>query len=287
MKRYTAESLEKTWGSDDSANARAKRGRWSTGPNEDELVVFERFIKRAISGIRNPKALVLGATTELRDLAIKNGCDTLAVDLSHKLLALFNGAMDFKDSEKNAYMKCDWFRMKLFLAQASFDVVLADCSLNNVPPEDNSALMGIVSSLLKKEGYFITRNFMFCPEEKKREMKDLIREYNEGRNTPVGLFLEAGMYTKYKDIAYDMSKKELFWQRMTDDLINEVEGKISKKEMAYIRNVGKHAKVHSSIIFPIGEFEKMLRKSFKIEDIVKLDKYVYTRGMPIYFLKKK
>ena len=42
-----------------------------------------------------------------------------------------------------------------------------------------------------------------------------------------------------------------------------------------------------SMLFPIGEFEKMLRKSFKIEDIVKLCKYVYTRGMPVYFLKKK
>lgn len=287
MKRYTASSLENTWGSDESATARAKRGRWSTGPNEDELAVYERFLKKAVKGIDNPRVLVLGATTELRDMAIELGCECLAVDLSPRLITLFHDHMKHKDSDKNHYMKYDWFKMMDLLLPESFDVVLADCSLNNVPAEDNELLLKITSDFLKEGGYSIQRNFMFNPDKKKRELKDFITEYNEGRNTPVGLYLEMVFYSSLYEKSFDKKKKELFWEKFADEIISCVENDLPEKEMAYIKNIAKHAKVHSSIVFTLKEFEDMLKRHFDILDTVKLEKYVYTHGMPIYLLKKK
>ncbi|MFC1754678.1 methyltransferase domain-containing protein [Thermoproteota archaeon] len=287
MKRFTARSLQNSWGSDESAKARARRGRWSTGPNELELEVFGRFLKKAIQGKENPKALVLGATTELRDIAIDYGCECLAVDLSPRLLYMFHNAMKHKESEKNHYMKGDWFKMEQFFLPESFDVVLADCSLNNIPAEDNNVMMRITRNLLRKGGYFISRSFVYCPERRNREIKEFIKEFNEDRNTPVGLFLEMAMHSKFTEIGLEKEKKEIFWEKIAEDIMRSVEKDIPEKEMAYIRNIGEHAKVHSSIVFEKDEFEAMLRNHFEIESIEMIEKYVYTKGMPIYVLKKK
>lgn len=61
------------------SGSRSKR-EGASAPRQNDLKIYEKFLKQAIKNKKDPKALILGATPELRDLCLKHKCETMAID---------------------------------------------------------------------------------------------------------------------------------------------------------------------------------------------------------------
>ena len=141
MKKFTKTGLEHTWGEKEIVKARARRGPGTSSPTPEEMKVYEKFFLLAKN---KTKTLVLGATPELRDLAIENGSETTAVDVSPSLLLAQTNNMHYKNDPKNHYLIGDWLEIHKRFPKNGFDIVLADVSLANLPLKSNEKMLKII-----------------------------------------------------------------------------------------------------------------------------------------------
>ena len=111
MKEHTSQNLKGSWGQKENVMSRAKRGKATSAPDEKTLAVERKFFKIAQGNKKKIKTLVLGATPELRDLAISMGSETIAVDISPRLLLALTNVMKHKDDPKNKFIVGDWLLM--------------------------------------------------------------------------------------------------------------------------------------------------------------------------------
>ncbi len=268
-------SVQKTWRIPLAVKTRANRGKGTSAPTKEELKVYENHFKR----VKHRRTLVLGGTPELRDLAIKHGSETVAVDISPTLLPALTSAMKYKDSDKNRAVVGDWLEMDKFLESGSFDVALADASFNNVAINRQTKLLKITNELLKKGGYFITRQVIYDKKQAK-SFDEISKSYRNKGNTIIGLLLETGLYGSK---AYNKRKRELSLAKS----IREIKRAIKKADKRDYDNLYKHASLMTIMILPKKEWENKAKKYFVIKNIESLKKYTYTKTFPIYVLKKK
>lgn len=270
------------------ASSRAKR-EGSSAPIKEELDIYKKYLKLAIKG-KNPRVLVLGATPELRDMAIGLGCETLAIDISFNVIESMYETMKFRDDDKNLMMRCDWLKMVQFLPEHCFDAVLADASLNNIPVKLHPELLKNINKLLKPDGYFITRNFIYLPEKPQENFSYFQKQYNQKKTTWLMFWFALGYYTKWKKKIYNEKTKEWSVKKMFDlfnPALEKGEIKLRKEDVWKIRNIEKHGGKIIHITFFKKEFENMLKKYFAIKAIVEAPRWTYTEFMPIYVLKIK
>ena len=286
MEKYTREGLKGSWGDMKIVEARSKRGPGTSAPIEEELEIYEEFFKIAIGNKKKTRNLVLGGTPELRDLALKYGSETIAVDISPKLLLALTNVMEHKNEDNNKFMIGDWLDMGKFLQRNSFDIILADLSINNIPFEKWESLFNTLKKLLKKKGYFIIRHINYNQSKKFKDYKKIIDDFNSGKNTLLGLVFECGFCTGLSQKAYNTNKKEFVWKSVIDEL-NILRDMLDKKDAVNFDNLTAHAKYHTSIATSEKEFHKLIRKYFWIKKIGIINKLVFSHYMPIYLLRTR
>lgn len=288
MKEHTKKGLNTNW-SQKEAESRAKRSA-SSAPTPSELKNYRQLLQKALKGKKSPWVLVLGATPELRDLAIRLGATTVGVDISQYMLEAMNKVMKYKDSPKNLMAKVDWLKLDELFQESSFDVVLADASLNNVPPEGHDQVLKNVNLLLKPGGFFTTRNYVYLPDKPKDSFEQLQKKYNQGKLDWLWVTIHAGQYTKWQKKVYNPKTKKLIFGKVLDlffELIKQKKFKMRKFDIEKLKNVEFHAHKAIHISFPIKEWNKMVEKYFVIKDRVSVRGREWTEFCPIWFLKKK
>ena len=286
MKKFTAAGLKNTWGDKEIIKARAKRGPGTSSPTPEELKVYEKFFKTAQGSKKKVKVLVLGATPEIRDLSIRLGAETIAVDVSPRLLLTLTNVMKYKDDFKNKFMVGDWLEADKFLPKNSFDIVMADVSLSNLPAKNNKDMLRVVNHLLKKDGYFITRNIAYDFPKKLKTVDEILRDFKKRCNTPLGLVFELCLETELLKKGFNPKIKEYNWATL-GEVEEHVKRHLDVKNRAYFANLTKHAKVHKLSVLSKKEFNDIVKKYFSIRDIVVVKGVGHSRFVPIYFLKAK
>jgi hypothetical protein len=78
------------------------------------------------------RALVLGATPELADLALQHGFSVLRVDCNPLMFEAAQRRQTVADRTREQSIVADWLDLSM-IPDASIDMVLGDSSLNNVP----------------------------------------------------------------------------------------------------------------------------------------------------------
>ncbi|TKJ17815.1 hypothetical protein CEE44_04790 [Candidatus Woesearchaeota archaeon B3_Woes] len=279
--------VRNTWSNIKIIKTRAKRGEGTSAPSPEEIKVYEKFFKIAIGNKKNTRTLVLGATPELRDLAIKHGSETIGVDSSPKLLSLLTNVMHYKDSKKNVSVLGNWLEMHKSLELNSFDVVMGDASFNNVPVKKWRDLFRIVNRLLKKDGYLITRHIIYdYPLKKIRSCEEFVKEFKRKKCTILGLVLKFGMYTKFAKRQYNQKTKVFDWSFLAE--VEEPVGKmLSGKAKADFINIVTHAKSMISYMSSEKHFKSKIKDYFLIKDTNRIKKVHHSDILPIYFLKVK
>lgn len=145
-------------------------------PPEDNLKIHENHI-RLIKDEEDPNVLVLGATPELRMIALENRCRVTAVDES---MIIINAMYDFMDysnvsEDREVIIKSDWLNMPLEMH--NYDLAIGDGSLNELSTlEDYEKLLIKIKDLLKPYGYFSIRIGVIPDDWSKINLIELIKE---------------------------------------------------------------------------------------------------------------
>lgn len=101
-------------------------------PEPETLEVHARLIAGARERcVEPPQVLVLGATPELADLALDQGCRVIRMDCNPSMFAAAERRQIVTDRSGERCVVGDWLDMP-GMADASIDLVLGDASLNNV-----------------------------------------------------------------------------------------------------------------------------------------------------------
>ncbi|OGY46913.1 MAG: hypothetical protein A3J62_03055 [Candidatus Buchananbacteria bacterium RIFCSPHIGHO2_02_FULL_38_8] len=288
MEKHTKKSLKTDW-SQIAAKSRAKREA-SSAPVGPELENYRFLLDQALRGKTAPRVLILGATPELRDLAIDLGAQTFAVDISEDMLTSMTEVMRYKDSPKNIYDKVDWLELDKFFEPENFDAILADASLNNVPPAKNEQVLRNCFFLLKPGGFFITRNYVYLPNKAKDTLSQVQQKYDQNRLNWLWLTIHVGQYTDWQSKIYNPQTKEFIYGKVLDlifDFLKENKLRLSDEDLKRLANMKIHASKIIHISFPEEEWRDLVEKYFDIKDRVRHKNFEWTEYGPIWFLKKK
>ncbi|MDD4902053.1 MAG: class I SAM-dependent methyltransferase [Patescibacteria group bacterium] len=132
-------------------------------PTKGDLAAYKKFIKQAVRGKKKPRALVMGATPELRDLLYELKCEVTIIDAIEVMVKAMNGLRKYKEAKEKIVIS-DWIDNPL--AAGYFDVIVGDIVLANIPREKQNDLLRGVARMLKPGGYFVSR-FYVLPDKYK------------------------------------------------------------------------------------------------------------------------
>ena len=199
-------------------------------PSKGDYKIYQDYLGRKKEVER---VLILGSTPELRDLAAKLPKTKIYVaDFSHQMLSGMLKFMRHADPAKEIWIKGDW--LSLFLPARSFDVIIGDLVLQQIPPENERVFFKGVNSLLKKDGIFISRFHFISERFRNKTIEEIVKEaekkarsYNE-KLTLIRLWV----WERYSDPASRKMDRRLaareyteFMKRteMSDEAIKKVE----------------------------------------------------------------
>lgn len=248
-------------------------------PSVERVGLYRELIKKYVKG---EKALVLGATPEIRDLLAKLKFKVTLLDISLPMVRAMTFLKKTKNKEK--IIIGDWLKAKL---NERYDLVIGDSVITNLLPSQYTKFFKQVQRFLKNDGIFISQGvFLSKPISKYRiSIKQII---NKAKNRP-------DYYRIYSNRAYDY----LTWlvshhkKRLANfGILNEIwrqklkNGQISKKEFKLLDfNLPKDLTIS---FFTKKEFEKILCKFWQILDqTYEKSHRVYKDFYHIYVLKPK
>jgi len=288
MLKYTKKGLRQNW-SQRQAASRADR-RASSAPLPLEIKNYEILLRRSLGSIKYPRVLILGATPELRDLAIKLGCQTLAIDISWDMLAKMADVMKYKTDPKNLSARADWFTLADIFKNFSFDAILADCSLNNVPAKSYSLVIKNILLLLKPGGAFITKHFVYMFERPKDGIESLQKKYSSGRLNWIWLVIHLGPYSLWHKQLYNQKTNSYIIGdgiKLLGGWLKSEKFKLTKTDLKKIENLKFHASNVNHIVMAENDWLKLIKKYFIVKARLTVKQYEWTEYGPVWYLKKK
>ena len=255
------QKVYKSWSKD--AKTRGDRKTTATAPIGNQLALYKKCLKKALGKrIKNSLVLVLGATPEVRNLALNLGCRVLAADINYDML--FNLESNIKDhgNMRNMVLRTNWLELDKYLKNNNFDAVIGDGVTGQLDPPGIVKLIENVKNLLKPGGYFITRIDVYLPEYPITPFAELLDEYRNKKLDFLTFGTKALLYSDYSKKLYNkktglMSTYKLW--NIFNDLFKQ--GVISKKEDDFFqeRKVSQtHYMLPKSLLY-----RKMLGKYFK------------------------
>jgi hypothetical protein len=120
-------------------------------PSPGEVALYARFVEREARG-GSPKCLLLGSTPELRSMIHARGYELVCVDRDRQVFETLTGMVECPGEE--LFIESDWMDMNF---ESSFDVILADGSMNMLDHSLHSGFLGNMHSALRPGGLVIQR----------------------------------------------------------------------------------------------------------------------------------
>lgn len=152
-------------------------------PSENEQQFYRKYLKLVFDNQKLlKKALILGATPELRDLTIESGIESVAVDLSPKMMEKLSGLMDHEDHNLDKRIIKNWLKMNF--PESFFGIIMGDAPfINLATKEQNLRLAKICSKVLNSEGFLIMRQVVYS--ENNKGYKDVLKLIEDFRNKKI------------------------------------------------------------------------------------------------------
>lgn len=126
-------------------------------PSTNNLKIFADVIRSYFIG-RIPKAMVLGATPELRDILYELGASVTVVDGTPEMIHQMSKLRVYKSDE--TIVIDDWLNF-LSSHKRCFDLIVSDLTQGYIPFEKRSDFYKSVSEALTWDGLFIDKLFVF------------------------------------------------------------------------------------------------------------------------------
>jgi SAM-dependent methyltransferase len=256
-------------------------------PNKNDIAFCEKMVKIILKKEKNPKALIFGATPEIRDLLAKYKIDTTLVDINPVMKRAMDKLMKLKNP-KEKFVVDSWINVKL--PSEYFDLAFSDGPLCNIALNTWGKLINNINGTLKKDGLFYLAAWVY-QIKKPWGFADLIAKY---KNDPKyfrdfknrlwslhRLYQESGLYNR--------KKKEFYYHKVMSGLEKIIKkGIISKADFKNLQWVEDDLGIYTEIAFDsIRENDDILRKYYKIIKIFTDKSHPLMAFRRDYILKKK
>lgn len=238
------------------------------GPDETELAVHEATLNKILEEDKNngkvTSVLVLGATPELRDLALIKNCKVVSVDMNKTVVEAAKLHLNIADRENENVIIGDWSSIPVESNSISF--IMGSASLNNVPLEKLPDVLNEINRVLRTNGVAHFRQITF-PDIKKPEydVNNVIQDYRDKKLSKREFYVILRFYSFLKD-AYNEETKVLYAKTVFDDFDNLYKsGLLTETEHLYLtsfRNAVEHT------VFSQSETKELLEKYFKKVNIL-------------------
>lgn len=188
---------DKTW-SRELANQWAK---WTPPdrPSEGEIKVYEEFLQRVLAKKKKAHVIVLGSTSEFRDLFSKYNLPATVVDYAQENYYALGSLMKRKPYKETLVVK-DWRTMKL---KEKYDLILGDFCINVLPKEDQNVFIKNLAHHLSKEGLCMLKTFIRYDANRGDLAKNLAFYRTQKKHRPILETIMAPMF-KY---SYNFKKE--------------------------------------------------------------------------------
>ncbi|MDP1884548.1 MAG: hypothetical protein Q8L10_04210 [Candidatus Moranbacteria bacterium] len=232
-------------------------------PSQKEQEFYKKYCERVAKSSSLPKrALILGATPELRDIAIGAGLESVAVDISEEMMKKFSVFMEKQEDVLDKKIIKNWLEMDL--PPGHFGLIMGDASLNNLATiEDNEKMVEICGNILARGGYFVMRQIFYTEDyDGYTDPRAVVGDYRANKISWEDFFMELRI-NSFKDKVYS-SKNFQYDAGKVFDLIEEIckDGLITKPEYERI-NTFRNNLINS--FYPKYEFVKMAEyRKFKL-----------------------
>jgi SAM-dependent methyltransferase len=234
------------------------------------------------------KALVLGATPELRDILAELGYEVTILDINNEMIQAMTSLLKVKNPKERVVVG-NWLENPL--PSGSFDLVIGDAVLPNVMWEERTKLLREVHRVLRPNGVFVTRAFLMPKWKWANGLSDVLKRF-KGREPTSQASLEfvvelqslaytkdhLGTFTKPKEMLETIRKNNSFdtgdakLNRLLDMVWDVWCTRFIKKVFTYAyRDVE----------------EAQYREFFTILEAFNSDDSVYCEITPMYILEKE
>lgn len=260
-------------------------------PSQQELKIIENFLKKIKTNSKDwqKMALILGATPEYRDLLAKLKYQVTMFDFNRDSVESMTLLLKHKGIKKEKLVLGNWLSNKF--TPNTFDVVLADWSINNLPNfKSYNRLFINLQRIIKPGGFFINRTNVWSNTEKKKSVKEIMKKYQKNKKEKFSFIQMLQDYSNAsprnkRTFCADLEK--FYHVNLPKAHKN---GEMTDKEFydfVLFFTQGKW-RIKLFLTFPEkNKLEDLFKKYFQIIDIKYGRDYLYSRHEPIYILKKK
>lgn len=190
-------------------------------PSKDECDLYSYYVKN-LTKDRNQKILILGATPELRDIALRHSTRPVVCDIDDRQLEAMAFFMEESGEEK--FIQCDWLDIP---EDEKYDIILGDASLNMLTAESVEPFVSKNAKLVANNGFNIQRMGTSSGEYTVKDYAKAMEDYRKN-GYPVNVYRYSAMlacsinsfyYPQYTQL--EMFEKELF-EHLTDEEIEDI-----------------------------------------------------------------
>ncbi len=158
-------------------------------PSPAFAALYKKYTLKAIKNKKNPKILILGATPELRQVMYNVKAEITIIDINIEMILAMTELVKNKRKDE-IIVRGDWLSNPL--ADNYYDVVMGDLVIPNIPWNLQLNFLNKISNLLKKGGYFLSKD-EFIPKDWVFEdfdrVLDKYKKYPFYRNEAVEIFV--------------------------------------------------------------------------------------------------
>ncbi len=236
-------------------------------PSSFDIKIWETYIKKILRQKRDIKALVFGATPEIRDLLAKYKIFTTLLDVNPAMIKGLMKFMKYKKQRNEKVIIDNWLKIRELFSENSFDIVMGHDFFNNIPWSSHNKLASSIKWVLKKDGYGLIVSPIL------RKTKNLSSEHF------VTLYKKNPKYFKefchrwyvvdvLKKLDYNKRTRQFFIKKIKERLIKEAEKQgLSEKDInqMWVFKTFNIADNYIGVHPPLKDLLNVFKKYFKIE----------------------
>jgi len=245
-------------------------------PDPLEVQQIKEALKQYVK--HDDSVLVLGATAELRSIALELGCRVVSVDITIEMITAREKNVSVKDPTRDVTVRGNWLDL-WFLPRHCFAAILADASFNNITRAQQDFLFNECAGLLRKGGALIFRQMYWYNE---KPIQDVIQLYKKKKISMREMML---CLFFHRDLPRACQNNTVSVRESFKSILRILEkAKIEKALLDYIRGYKWDAPY---LIAEQADFEERLQRKFRIASTFISKRLCHSRCAPIYLAVKR
>lgn len=199
-------------------------------PSAGDVRVYQKLCGSRING----RVLILGSTSELRELVASQHNSPVLVDISFAMLQKMSQSLTHGDQANEIWIKSDWCEAPL--RSNYFDLIIGDMVWWVVSVDSQFRLRDKIADLLAPDGIFVSRFRLIGAGNGQHNPRGVVKEYlaKYEANPENEILLRNAMMSRLYDSTADVGTKRLNRERAKVILSEVSDGLDNSRHRAFL-----------------------------------------------------